>query len=131
MRYIFLKISLFILFIFGCVGSSQLREGPLQSRRAGSTPCRGARAPHRGGLSCRGAQAPGARAQQLRPAGSRAHAGSAAVAHGPSRSAAREIPPDQGPNPCPLNRQADSQPLRHQGSPMRYIFGCYLYTTFP
>ena len=25
--------------------------------------------------------------------------------------------PDQGSNPCPLHWQADSQPLRHQGSP--------------
>ena len=44
-------------------------------------------------------------------------AGSAAGAHGPSRSAARGILPDRGTNPCPLHRQADSQPLRHQGSP--------------
>ena len=43
--------------------------------------------------------------------------GSAAVAHGPSCSAACGILPDQGPNPCPLRWQADSQPLRHQGSP--------------
>ena len=52
----------------------------------------------------------------LRSTGSR-RAGSAIVAHGPSRSAARGILPDQGPNPCPLHWQADSQPLRHQGSP--------------
>ena len=26
------------------------------------------------------------------------------------------IPPDQGSNPCPLRRQADSLPLSHQGS---------------
>ena len=45
-------------------------------------------------------------------------AGSAIVAHGPSRSAVRGIFPDQGSNPCPLHRQADSQPLRHQGSPV-------------
>ena len=44
-------------------------------------------------------------------------AGSAIVAHGPSRSAACGILPDQGPNACPLHWQADSQPLRHQGSP--------------
>ena len=44
-------------------------------------------------------------------------AGSAIVAHGPSRSAACGILPDQGSNPCPLHRQADPQPLRHQGSP--------------
>ena len=52
----------------------------------------------------------------LRSTGSR-HAGAVVVAHGPSRSAARGIFPDQGSNPCPLHRQADSQPLRHQGSP--------------
>ena len=45
------------------------------------------------------------------------HAGSAIVAHGPSCSAACGILPDQGSNPCPLHWQADSQPLRHQGSP--------------
>ena len=32
------------------------------------------------------------------------------VAHGPSRSAACGIFPDQGSNPCPLHWQADSQP---------------------
>ena len=52
----------------------------------------------------------------LRSTGSR-RAGSVIVAHGPSRSAACGILPDQGSNPCPLHRQADSQPLRHQGSP--------------
>ena len=52
----------------------------------------------------------------LRSTGSR-RAGSVVVAHGPSRSAARGIFPDQGSNPCPLHWQADSQPLRHQGSP--------------
>ena len=44
-------------------------------------------------------------------------AGSAIVAHGPSCSTACGILPDQGSNPRPLHRQADSQPLRHQGSP--------------
>ena len=39
------------------------------------------------------------------------------VAHGPSCSTACGIFPDQGSNPCPLHWQADSQPLRHQGSP--------------
>ena len=43
--------------------------------------------------------------------------GSVVVAHGLSRSAACGILPDQGLNPCPLLWQADSQPLRHQGSP--------------
>ena len=49
-------------------------------------------------------------------------AGSVIVAHGPSCSAACGILPDQGSNPCPLLRQADSQPLRHQGSPKMFIF---------
>ena len=52
----------------------------------------------------------------LRSTGSR-HAGSVVVARGPSCSAACGIFPDQGLNPCPLHWQADSQPLRHQGSP--------------
>ena len=52
----------------------------------------------------------------LRSTGSR-HTGSVVVAHGPSRSAACGIFPDQGSNPCSLHWQADSQPLRHQGSP--------------
>ena len=56
----------------------------------------------------------------LRGTGSR-HAGSVVVAHGPSRSAACGIFPDQGSNPCPLHWQADSQPLRHQGSPVFFI----------
>ena len=52
----------------------------------------------------------------LRSTGYR-RAGSVIVAHGPSCSAACGIFPDQGSNPCPLHQQADSQPLRHQGSP--------------
>ena len=57
----------------------------------------------------------------LRSTGSR-RAGSAAVAHGLSCSAACGILPDQGSNPCPLHWQADSQPLRHQGSPSPRLF---------
>ena len=53
----------------------------------------------------------------LRSTGSRC-AGSVVVAHGPSCSAACGIFPDQGSNPCPLHWQADSQPVRHQGSPL-------------
>ena len=53
----------------------------------------------------------------LRSTGSR-RAGSVVVAHGPSYSVACRIFPDQGSNPCPLHWQADSQPLRHQGSPL-------------
>ena len=52
----------------------------------------------------------------LRSTGSR-RAGSVVVAHGRSCSEACGIFPDQGSNPCPLHWQADSQPLRHQGSP--------------
>ena len=52
----------------------------------------------------------------LQSTGSR-RPGSVVVAHGPSCSAACGILPDQGSNPCPLHWQADSQPLRHQGSP--------------
>ena len=54
----------------------------------------------------------------LRSTGSR-RTGSVVVAHGPSCSAACGIFPDQGSNPCPLHWQADSQPLRHQGSPRK------------
>ena len=57
----------------------------------------------------------------LRSTGSRC-TGSAIVAHGPSCSAACGILPDQGSNPCPLHWQADSQPLRHQGSPHLVLF---------
>ena len=55
----------------------------------------------------------------LRSTGSR-RAGSVIVAHGPSCSAACGIFPNQGSNPCPLHWQADSQPLRHQGSPVEF-----------
>ena len=102
-------IYLFIyLFIYGCVGSSPLREGPLQLRQVGATPHRGARASW---LS---------RPPPLRSTGSR-RAGSAVAAHGPSCPAARGILPDQGPNPRPPHWQADSQPLRHQGSPILFF----------
>ena len=42
--------------------------------------------------------------------------GSVVAAHRLSCSAACGISPDQGSNLCPLNRQADSEPLDHQGS---------------
>ena len=61
------------------------------------------------------------RALLLRSTGSR-RAGSIVVAHGPSCSAACGVFPDQGSNPCPLHCQADSQPLRHQGSPSPATF---------
>ena len=62
----------------------------------------------------------------LQSTGSR-HAGSVIVAHGPSCSMAYGILPDQGSNPCPLHWQADSQPLRHQGSPTSLLICFYFY----
>ena len=59
----------------------------------------------------------------LRSTGSR-RAGSVVVAHGPSCSVACGLFPDQGLNPYPLHWQADSQPLRHQGSPQVFFFNC-------
>ena len=75
----------------------------------GATLHRGARASHYRGLSL-----------AEHRLGSR-RAGSVIVAHGPICSAACGIFPDQGSNPCPLRWQADSQPLRHQGSPIKKI----------
>ena len=62
----------------------------------------------------------------LRSTGSR-RAGSVVVAHGPSCSAACGILPDQGSNPCPPHWQADSQPLRHQGSPCFQLLERYFF----
>ena len=59
----------------------------------------------------------------LRSTGSR-RAGSVTVAHRPSCSTACGMFPDQGLNPCPLHWQADSQPLRHQGSPEPMSLKC-------
>ena len=56
-------------------------------------------------------------------------AGSAIVAHGPSCSVACGIFPDQGSNLCALHWQADSQPLRHQGSPDTNLF--YVFVWLP
>ena len=56
--------------------------------------------------------------------------GSVVVAHGLSCSAACGIFPDQGSNPSPLHWQADSQPLRHQGSPTIYSFSNMIPTFF-
>ena len=61
-----------------------------------------------------------AAASLLQSTGSR-RAGSVIVAHGPSRSAACGILPDQVSNPCPMHWQTDSQPLRHQGSPINFL----------
>ena len=61
----------------------------------------------------------------LRSTGCR-RAGSVVVAHGLSCSVACGIFPDQGSNPCPLYWQADSQPVRHQGSPQQTNFKVYV-----
>ena len=66
----------------------------------------------------------------LRSTGSRC-AGSVVVAHGPSCSATCGIFPDQGSNPCPLHWQADSQPLRHQGSLLLPFFRQLHNSIFP
>ena len=65
-------------------------------------------------------------------AGSRVHrlhwlqlAGSEVVAQGLSSSVACGILPDQGLNRGPLNQQADSYPVYHQGSPC-FVFWCSL-----
>ena len=63
--FFFNLFIIYLLFIFGCVGSPPLRQGPLQLRQAGATHHRGARGSHRHGLPCCGAQAPDAQAQQL------------------------------------------------------------------
>ena len=109
---LFVDFFLIYLFIYGCVGSSFLCEGFLQLWQAGATLHRGARASHYRGLS-------------LWTTGSR-RAGSVIVAHGPSCSAACGIFPDQGSNPCVLHWQADSQPLRHQGSPVDFLMTAIL-----
>ena len=61
--FFFIYISIYLFFIFGCVGSSFLCEGLLQLKQAGAALHRGARAFHCRGLSCCGAQAPDAQAQ--------------------------------------------------------------------
>ena len=110
-----LSIFFFLIYLFisGCVGSSFPCEGFLQLRRVGATLHRGARASHYRGLS-------------LRSTGSR-RAGSVFVAHGLSCSTACGIFPDQGSNLCPLHRQADSQPLHHQGSPLIHFEFYFVY----
>ena len=102
--FFFNFFHLFYLFIYGCVGFSFLCEGfSLIAASGGHSSSRCA------GLSL-------SRPLLLRSTGSR-RAGSVIVAHGPSCSAACGIFPDRGSNPRPLHWQADSQPLRHQGSP--------------
>ena len=66
-----------------------------------------------------------------RSTGSR-RAGSVVVANELSCSVACGIFPYQGSNLCPLHRQADSQPLRHQGSPKwSFLFVMLFETQIP
>ena len=61
-RFFKINLFIFILFIFGSVGSSLLHAGFLQLQRVGATLHCGAQASHCRGFSCCGARAPGARA---------------------------------------------------------------------
>ena len=98
----------FVFFLMAVLGLRFCARAFSSCGRRGATLHRSARASHSRGLSCCGAQAPDAQAQQL-------------WLTGPAAPRACGIFPDQGSNPCPLHRQADSQPLRHQGSPRALI----------
>ena len=97
----------FIYLFFGCVGSSLLRVGFLQLRRAGATLRCGARASHCGGFSRCEAWALGMWASVVVSRRLQS-AGSVVVVHGLSCSVACGILPDQGSNPRPLHWQVDS-----------------------
>ena len=100
----FIPLFIYLFYLFLAVLGLRFCARAFSScSKRGTTLHRGARASHYRGLSCWGAQAPDAH--------------SVVVAHGLSCSAACGIFPDQGSNLCPLHWQADSQPLRHQGSP--------------
>ena len=113
--FLILFIYLFILFFLTVLGLRFCARTFSRCGKRGPLFNRGARASHCRGLSCCAGLSL-SRPLLLRSTGSRS-AGSVVVAHGPSCSAACGIFPDQGSNPCPLHWQADSQPLRHQGSP--------------
>ena len=111
LKQFFLFKKKICLFISGCVGSALLPVGFLQLRRAGATllaVC---------GLLIVVASLVGEPGLQARGLQQLWHVGLVVVAHRLSCSVACGIFPDQGSNPCPLHWQADSQPLRHQGSP--------------
>ena len=121
-----LFFSAYILFIYVCMYvwlcwvfvSVRGLSLVVASRGHSSSRCRGHSSSRCTGLSP-------LRPLLLRSTGSR-RAGSVVVAHGPSCTAACGILPDQGSNPCPLHWQADSQPLRHQGSPSLLVFMSHL-----
>ena len=103
MGLFFFKINLFIYLFLLCRVFVSVRGLSLVAASGGHSSSRCA------GLSL-------LRPLLLQSTGSR-RTGSVVVTHGPSCSAACGIFPDQSSNPCPLHWQADSQPLRHQGSP--------------
>ena len=106
--FIFIFLNLFYLFIYFWLCWVFVAVRRLFSSCGKQTLRRGARASHCSGFSCCGTRALGMQA-------------SVVVAHRPSSSAACGIFPDQGSNPRSLHWQADSQPLRHQGSPPLYF----------
>ena len=107
--FFFFFFKFFYLSIYGCVGSFVSVRGPSLVVASG------------GQSSSWCAVLSLSQPLSLQSTGSR-HAGSVVVAHGPSCPAACGTFPDQGSNPCPLHWQADSQPLRHQGSPSFCFF---------
>ena len=107
----FFFFKLINLFIFGCVGSSFLWGPSPVAASGGHSSSRCA------GLSLSW--------PLLLWSTSSGHGGSVVVAHGPSCSAACGIFRDQGLNPCALHWQADSQPLRYQGSPKMHFHRVY------
>ena len=98
----------FLNLFFGCVGFFIAACGFFSSYVVQASHC--------SGFFCCRARALGAQASAVVARGLQS-TGSVVVAYGPSCSTARGILPDQVSNPCPLLWQADSQPLRHQGSP--------------
>ena len=114
--YIYI-ILLIYLFIFGCAGSSLLRELFSSCSEQGLLLAAVHRASHSRQwlllLLSMGSRALGL--QQLQLPGSRAQA-QVAVVHGLSCSAACRIFLDQGWNPCLLHQQANSSLLSHQRS---------------
>ena len=105
-------IYLFLIIIFGCAGSPFLcgDPNPPPSRdEQGPLPIAASfAAEHR--LQTRRLSNRGPGAQPLR---------------------GTQDPPRPGPEPAPPHRQADSQPLRHQGSPFNAIINGILKCYFP
>ena len=114
--FCFFFINLFIYFIWLCWVFVSVR-GP--SPVAASGGHSSSRCGDRSSSRCAGLSL--SRPLLLRSTSSR-RAGSVVVAHGPSCSVACGIFPDQGSNPCPLHWQAESRPLRHQGSPVTTLY---------